>query len=209
MRAGVAEAGAEGAAGGKMERRCGFDVFLAPVACVCALEAFSDEGRGVLICASSVCVLGGECCCAAVGLRALGLGRRELCQEAEAWEPEGLTLRGREKGCEELRRAAVVRGFVVDAVVAAVVWRAGAELMRWGLRSVVDVGVDDLGGKGWIVEERLAGETSLEVQWVEEEGRSATNDCGRSPASEMGGGGGSLGVVLSILLMEAVRRGML
>lgn len=157
------------------------------------------------ICASSVCVRGGEGCGA--GLMALGLGRRELCQEAEAWEPEGLTLRGREKGCEELRRAAVVRG-----LAAAVVWRAGAELMRWGLRSVGAV-VGAIGGKGWIVDERLAGETSLEVQWVEEvveeEGRSATKDCGRSPASEMGGGGGSLGVVVSVLLIEAVRRGML
>jgi len=59
-------------------------------------------------------------------------------------------------------------------------------------------------GKGWIFELRFAVE-ALDVQF-ESEGRSPTNDCGRSPASDILGGGS---IFESCFCFFSVKKGML
>lgn len=111
----------------------------------------------------------------------------ELCQDAG---PDGLTFKGRVKGCDALR---LTGSLWPDAMAAEC--RAGAELMRCIVLSV---------GRGWILELRFPVE-SLVVQ-VEAEGRSPTKDWGRSPASEMLGGGS---ILESCFCFFSIREGML
>lgn len=109
-----------------------------------------------------------------------------FCQEPEAAGPEGLIFSGRVKGCDVLRLAAFGEELRADAR------RLGAELMRC------------ICGIGCILELRFPVDNFV-VQCAVE-GRSATNDCGLSPLSVIGGGGT---ILESCLEPVSVSSGML
>lgn len=101
-------------------------------------------------------------------------------------EPEGLIFSGRVKGCDVLRLAVFGGELSADAR------KLGAELMRCicGMACILEL---------------LFPVDSFVVQCADE-GRSATNDCGLSPASVMGGGGT---ILESCLELGSVSSGML
>ena len=109
-----------------------------------------------------------------------------FCQEPEMAEPEGLIFSGSEKGCDVLRLAVFGGELSADAR------KLGAELMRC------------ICGMGCILE-LLFPVDSFVVQCVDE-GRSATNDCGLSAFSVIGGGGT---ILESCLELGSVSSGML
>jgi hypothetical protein len=109
-----------------------------------------------------------------------------FCQEPEVTEPEGLIFKGRVKGCDVLRLTVFGEEFRADAR------KLGAELMRC------------ICGMGCILEARFPFDNFV-VQCADE-GRSATNDCGLSPFSVIGGGGK---ILESCLEFVSVRSGML
>lgn len=109
-----------------------------------------------------------------------------FCQEPEVTEPEGLIFKGRVKGCDVLRLTVWGEEFRADAR------KLGAELMRC------------ICGMGCILEPRFPFDNFV-VQCADE-GRSATNDCGLSPFSVIGGGGK---ILESCLEFVSVRSGML
>ena len=109
-----------------------------------------------------------------------------FCQEPEVAEPEGFIFNGRVNGCDVLRLA------VFGGEVSAEARKLGAELMRC------------ICGMGCILELRFPVDNFV-VQCAGE-GSSATNDCGLSPISVIGGGGTTLE---SCLEVGSVSSGML